>query len=47
MRGKVTINIETGNFNTKQFLNDKDYSNYRITLDRKEDLCLIKKFTLN
>ena len=41
--GKVTINIETGNFNTKQFLNDKDYSNYRITLDQKEDLLLIKK----
>ena len=41
--GKVSKNIETGKFNIKQFLNDKDYSNYRITLDRKEDLLLIKK----
>ena len=43
MHGKVPKNIETGKFNIKQFLNDKDYSNYRITLDRKEDLLLIKK----
>ena len=25
---KSTKNIETGKFNIKQFLNDKDYSNY-------------------
>ena len=43
MHGKVSGSIETGSFNVKQFLYKTDYSNYRITLDRKEDLYLIKE----
>ena len=41
--GKVSKSIRVGSFNVQQFLYKKDYSNYRITLDRKEDLNLIRK----
>ena len=43
MHGKVSKSIRVGSFNVHQFLYKKDYSSYRITLDRKEDLSLIRE----
>ena len=43
MHGKVPKGIQSGTFISKQYANEKDYSNIRITLDRPEDLVLIRK----
>ena len=43
MHGKASKSFKVGSFNIQQFLYKKDYSNYRITLDRKEDLNLIRE----
>ena len=43
MHGKAAKSIRVGSFNVQQFLYKKDYSSYRITLDRKEDLNLIRE----
>ncbi|MDA9708488.1 aminotransferase class III-fold pyridoxal phosphate-dependent enzyme [Alphaproteobacteria bacterium] len=47
MHGKVPKGIQSGPFTAKQFLNEIDYSNIRITLDRPEDLVLIRKVFSN
>mgnify|MGYP001256136060 CR=1 FL=1 len=47
IHGNVPKGIQTGNFKTKQFINEKDYSSIRITLDRYEDLVLIRKIFFN
>ena len=47
MHGNVPKGVLFGSFITKQFLNKKDYSNIRITLDRPEDLVLIRKIFSN
>ena len=47
MHGKVPKGIQSGTFISKQYLNKKDYSNIRITLDRPEDLVLIRKVFSN
>ncbi len=43
MHGRVPKGIKVGNFKIKQIFNNIDYSKIRITLDRYEDLVLIRK----
>ena len=43
MSGKLSKKFNSGKFNIVQVLNNKNYSNIRLTLDREEDLTLLNE----